>query len=75
MMDQRAVFLTLLLLNVIFWTGLYHMDLNFFAKSIGQKITGGAIHVKTEDAYRYSSYVAGAVFILTDVLFIWAFLK
>ncbi len=75
-MDRQIVFLVLLLLNTIFWLGVWHMNLNFMAgEKFGQKITEGVFHIKTEDAYRYSEYISMAAFILTDVLFIWAFLK
>lgn len=69
------IFLTLLLLNTIFFIAIWHMDVNFVTKKFGEKQTNGVFKIKTEDAHKYSEYLAIAAFLLTDILFVWAFLK
>lgn len=74
-MDQRIIFLILLVLNGAFLIAVWHMDVNFMAKKYGQKKTSGAFDIKTEEAHRYSEYAAMAAVLATDLLFIWAFLR
>lgn len=74
MTDRQIIILILLSLNTAFFVAIWHIDVNFVGKKIGEKQTNGIFKIKTEDAHRYCEYLAMAIFLLMDTLFVWKFL-
>lgn len=73
--DFRLALSLLILFNFMFLLAVWHMSHNFTLKEKEFELTRGIFKIKREDAYRFSEYLAILAFFLTDMLFIYMFVK